>query len=229
MRAATIFAGALALGSAHAWTYPDCELDNCYRNMVDERFKGVSGPLCVKYLAASATAAAAVPTEFSNCAGDYKAVSSACSCITYSMSTTSTSAPKTSSTSTTSTTSTTSSSKVYSSSSAESSSKPTKYTTSTVYTTKVYTVTSCKPEVTDCPSKPHVTTETIAVSTTVCPVTEESSTTVKPTTTTKPTTVGTVTVPATKTTSSALVVTAAAGRVGFELAAAGAALVAALL
>ncbi|KAG5786376.1 hypothetical protein H9Q74_014567, partial [Fusarium xylarioides] len=48
----------------------------------------------------------------------------------------------------------------------------TKLTTSTVYTTKVHTVTKCPPEVTNCPKKPHVTTETIPVSTTVCPVTE---------------------------------------------------------
>ncbi|KAF4971707.1 hypothetical protein FZEAL_9771, partial [Fusarium zealandicum] len=50
--------------------------------------------------------------------------------------------------------------------------KPTQMTTSTIYTTNVRTVTSCGPEVPDCPNKPHVTTETVAVSTTVCPVTE---------------------------------------------------------
>ena len=46
-------------------------------------------------------------------------------------------------------------------------------TTSIVYETKVYTITSCPPEVTKCPA--HSTkeiTETIAVSTTVCPVYE---------------------------------------------------------
>ncbi|KAI1448204.1 hypothetical protein F5Y02DRAFT_375252 [Annulohypoxylon stygium] len=48
------------------------------------------------------------------------------------------------------------------------------YTTSTVYSTNVYTVTSCAPGVTNCPAKGSVTTETVAVSTTVCPV-EESS------------------------------------------------------
>ncbi|KAF7561650.1 hypothetical protein G7046_g2490 [Stylonectria norvegica] len=47
-----------------------------------------------------------------------------------------------------------------------------KLTTSTVYTTTVRTITSCAPDVSDCPGKPHVTTETIAISTTVCPVTE---------------------------------------------------------
>ncbi|KAM0198205.1 hypothetical protein ACHAPI_004161 [Fusarium lateritium] len=48
--------------------------------------------------------------------------------------------------------------------------KPTEYTTSTVYSTKTYTITQCPPTVVNCPVG-HVTTETIAVSTTVCPVT----------------------------------------------------------
>ncbi|KAF4458231.1 glycoside hydrolase family 18 [Fusarium albosuccineum] len=47
----------------------------------------------------------------------------------------------------------------------------TKYTTSTVYSTKTYTITQCPPAVTDCPIG-HVTTETVPVYTTVCPVTE---------------------------------------------------------
>ncbi|RYP10494.1 hypothetical protein DL764_000677 [Monosporascus ibericus] len=46
-------------------------------------------------------------------------------------------------------------------------------TTSTVYSTKVYTITSCAPEVSNCPvSIGQVTTEVVAISTTVCPVTE---------------------------------------------------------
>ncbi|EFZ01179.1 hypothetical protein X797_003541 [Metarhizium robertsii] len=47
-------------------------------------------------------------------------------------------------------------------------------TTSTVYTTSTKTITSCGPEVTDCPGKtgPHIVTVTIPVSTTICPVTE---------------------------------------------------------
>ncbi|SCO80369.1 uncharacterized protein FRV6_04582 [Fusarium oxysporum] len=49
---------------------------------------------------------------------------------------------------------------------------PPEYTTKTVYSTKVYTVTKCGPEVKDCPYG-SVTTETVPVSTTVCPVTEE--------------------------------------------------------
>ncbi|KAG4266369.1 hypothetical protein FPRO03_01653 [Fusarium proliferatum] len=49
---------------------------------------------------------------------------------------------------------------------------PPEYTTKTVYSTKVYTVTKCGPEVPNCPYG-SVTTETVPVSTTVCPVTEE--------------------------------------------------------
>ncbi|EWZ89094.1 hypothetical protein FOWG_08841 [Fusarium oxysporum f. sp. lycopersici MN25] len=49
---------------------------------------------------------------------------------------------------------------------------PPEYTTKTVYSTKVYTVTKCGPEVKNCPYG-SVTTETVPVSTTVCPVTEE--------------------------------------------------------
>ncbi|CRJ88096.1 hypothetical protein BN1723_001513, partial [Verticillium longisporum] len=61
---------------------------------------------------------------------------------------------------------------------------PTQWTTSTVYTTNVRTITSCPPEVINCPAGHHVTTETIAVSTTVCPVTDDD---VKPTPTPAPT------------------------------------------
>lgn len=45
-------------------------------------------------------------------------------------------------------------------------------TTSTIYATQVRTVTQCPPEITNCPHAPKVVTETIAVHTTVCPVTE---------------------------------------------------------
>ncbi|QPH04081.1 hypothetical protein C2857_000734 [Epichloe festucae Fl1] len=62
-------------------------------------------------------------------------------------------------------------------------SEPASLTTSTVFTTKTYTVTSCAPTVTDCP-KGHVTTETIPLYTTVCPVTETAHVP-EPTTTTK--------------------------------------------
>ncbi|KAI9903596.1 hypothetical protein N3K66_000125 [Trichothecium roseum] len=48
--------------------------------------------------------------------------------------------------------------------------------TSTIYTTEITTITSCGPEVPDCPAGGStVVTETIAISTTVCPVTETIS------------------------------------------------------
>ncbi|KAK8026669.1 extracellular cell wall glucanase Crf1/allergen Asp F9 [Apiospora marii] len=54
-------------------------------------------------------------------------------------------------------------------------SQPPLFTTSTVFQTNVYTVTSCGPEVTNCPAKlGAVTTEIIALSTTVCPVTQSA-------------------------------------------------------
>ncbi|KAF7540105.1 hypothetical protein G7Z17_g12276 [Cylindrodendrum hubeiense] len=55
-------------------------------------------------------------------------------------------------------------------------------TTSTVYTTHVYTVTKCPPEVTNCPANaatPYVTTEIVALYTTVCPVTAAEKSTTK--------------------------------------------------
>ncbi|KAK6217450.1 beta-1 [Colletotrichum tabaci] len=52
-----------------------------------------------------------------------------------------------------------------------SSTAPVQLTTSTVYTTKVSTITACPPAVTDCPDRiGKVTTQTIALYTTVCPV-----------------------------------------------------------
>ncbi|KAH7182115.1 hypothetical protein DER46DRAFT_492137, partial [Fusarium sp. MPI-SDFR-AT-0072] len=59
--------------------------------------------------------------------------------------------------------------------------KTTAWSTSTVYTTSVRTVTTCGPDHPNCETPtPHVTTETIAISTTVCPVTEEQSSPTKP-------------------------------------------------
>ncbi|KAH8204252.1 hypothetical protein TruAng_001538 [Truncatella angustata] len=52
-----------------------------------------------------------------------------------------------------------------------SSTKPVEYTISTVYSTHSYTITSCAASITNCPVG-KTTTEVVAVSTTVCPVTE---------------------------------------------------------
>lgn len=51
---------------------------------------------------------------------------------------------------------------------------PSQFTTSTVYATQLHTITSCAPEVTNCPARsgtPAVVTSIVAISTTVCPVT----------------------------------------------------------
>ncbi|KAH8882700.1 hypothetical protein GQ53DRAFT_831342 [Thozetella sp. PMI_491] len=56
-------------------------------------------------------------------------------------------------------------------------------TTSTVYTTKVYTVTKCPDSVPNCPNRGSVTTEVVALYTTVCPVTEAQTTPAGPKTT----------------------------------------------
>ncbi|RDL33736.1 uncharacterized protein BP5553_08104 [Venustampulla echinocandica] len=49
-------------------------------------------------------------------------------------------------------------------------------TTSTITTTSVYTITSCKPEVTDCPGKIGQVTSEVIITTTVCPVSGASPT-----------------------------------------------------
>lgn len=55
------------------------------------------------------------------------------------------------------------------------------YTTSTIYTTTVQTITSCGPTVTNCPGHSTVlTTVTVALSTTVCPVTATETAVVPP-------------------------------------------------
>ncbi|RKU41470.1 hypothetical protein DL546_003658 [Coniochaeta pulveracea] len=49
-------------------------------------------------------------------------------------------------------------------------------TTSTIYSTIVETITSCAHTVTNCPAGPHVTTRTVAVGTTVCPLSNAAPT-----------------------------------------------------
>jgi hypothetical protein len=54
------------------------------------------------------------------------------------------------------------------------------WTTSTIYSTRTYTITSCAATVTNCPAQlGKTTTEVIAVTTTVCPVTAATSTATK--------------------------------------------------
>lgn len=88
MRTSVLSLGALALGLVSANEYPNCEPDNCYREMVDPRFAEEAASFCPEFLAGTTTAATAIPTNFENCELNVSAVSSACSCITYSASTT---------------------------------------------------------------------------------------------------------------------------------------------
>lgn len=152
----------IALGLASANTYPNCEPDNCFRNLVDTRFENHVVPFCYKFLSSHVTDEYAIPEDYNNCAGDVKAVSSACSCITYSHSTTS-SVPHTYYPPTTTS---------YIKTPYHIPAHPTAYplTTSTIYATKVYTVVGCPHYVKDCPAGHHVTTETYVLSTTICPV-----------------------------------------------------------
>ncbi|KAL2189973.1 hypothetical protein L209DRAFT_148386 [Thermothelomyces heterothallicus CBS 203.75] len=187
MRAFALSLGALAIGLASAHEYPNCEADGCYRNLIDERFAEKAVSFCPEFLAGTTTAASAIPTDFANCEGDVKAVSSACSCITYTATATATSS--TTEVSETSTTevppesSTTEAPETSSTEAPETSStetpetSTTKWTTSTITTTATRTITSCPPPVTKCPGNgtTTVTTETI-VTTTVCPVTETTTT-----------------------------------------------------
>ncbi len=151
---------------------------------------------CPGYLAGTIPT---IPDYLENCNSDASKVSSACSCVTY-WATATSSAPgvldPASETTTASSVEVSTSSAAPSSSSTAgptssvvetSSAGPTGaststyvhpshtktygYTTSTVTETKTRTVTSCKPEVTNCPA--HTTVET-TVYTTVCPITETS-------------------------------------------------------
>ncbi|KAJ0161742.1 hypothetical protein CTA2_5667, partial [Colletotrichum tanaceti] len=104
MRGSYTGLAAMALASVNARKYPFCEPDGCYRNLIDQRFEQEAKGFCVDFLhGTTVTAAAAIPTHFNNCQGDVKAVSSACSCITYGLTST---VPATTTTSCTSPTST---------------------------------------------------------------------------------------------------------------------------
>ncbi|KAK1768240.1 hypothetical protein QBC33DRAFT_536620, partial [Phialemonium atrogriseum] len=83
MRTTPLSLGALLLGLASAWEYPDCDPDNCYREMTNDRFYGEAQEFCPQFLAGTTTAPEAIPTNFENCEQDVNRVSSACSCITY--------------------------------------------------------------------------------------------------------------------------------------------------
>ncbi|KAK3905648.1 putative cell wall protein sed1 protein [Staphylotrichum tortipilum] len=197
MRTSVLSLGALALGLASAHEYPNCESDNCFRNLVDERFAAQAVAWCPEFLSGTTTASGAIPTEFSNCDGNVQAVSSACSCITYTASATATptATPSSSSTSVEETSSeapgtTTATTEAPATSTEEpetsdceteteepeSSTSTTKWTTSTITTSTTKTITQCPASVTACPGRSTTfTTVEVVVTTTVCPVTEEPS------------------------------------------------------
>ena len=70
------------LASANAWTYPDCERDSCYRNLIDRRYADGAPAFCLDWNSGLNTAVSVVPSRFRNCP-DIAAVSSACSCVAY--------------------------------------------------------------------------------------------------------------------------------------------------
>ncbi|KAK1586088.1 uncharacterized protein LY79DRAFT_670534 [Colletotrichum navitas] len=84
MRGLYIGLGAVALVSVNANQYPNCEHDNCYNNLIDDRFKNEANVFCVDFLDGTTTALSAIPTDFANC-DSIKAASSACSCVTYTL------------------------------------------------------------------------------------------------------------------------------------------------
>ncbi|KAI8241455.1 hypothetical protein K4K55_012291, partial [Colletotrichum sp. SAR 10_96] len=157
MRGIYMGLGAMALASVNAWEYPFCEHDGCYRNLIDQRFEEEAKTFCVDFLHGTTTAPSAIPTDFNNCGGDIKAVSSASKPVY----TPSTSTDCESSTEVSST-------KGHSTKSHHSHTVPTytpptttpwanttskphhtkttdKLTTSTIYTTHVETITKCPP------------------------------------------------------------------------------------
>jgi hypothetical protein len=272
MRTFALTLGALALRLASANQYPNCvshpvslalsdvtcqtadpqqESDNCYRNLVDERFAAEAVAWCPEWLAGTTEI---IPDDFSNCDGNVKALSSACSCVTYTATATASSSASTSSTEVATTSSTTvqvtttaAPTTTTTATSTEETSEcetetestapetsTTKWTTSTITTSTTKTITQCPVTVTNCPSHSTITTVEVVVTTTVCPVTETQAPSVPPSLTPTSSAFGTVTVPKTSTgakPTSSVPVTAGAGRVigGFEGLAALAGLFAALL
>lgn len=77
----TVLISALATG-AYAWTYPDCEHDGCYRNLVDPRYSDQAPAFCIAWISGTTTDASAIPTQYRNCLG-VAPLSSVCSCIAY--------------------------------------------------------------------------------------------------------------------------------------------------
>ncbi|TWU71468.1 hypothetical protein ED733_002943 [Metarhizium rileyi] len=66
------------------WEYPNCEHDNFYRTLIKEALQDEASSVCFDWLAKTVTVPPSIPAEFNNC--DARAASSACPCIIYWMS-----------------------------------------------------------------------------------------------------------------------------------------------
>lgn len=92
--AARLANGAITSSQSCTWVtytvpdpvYPVCQSDNCYNEMLDPRFNAEALAFCPTWLEGTLTTeAAAIPTYLENCQGSVEAVSSACSCIAWSV------------------------------------------------------------------------------------------------------------------------------------------------
>jgi hypothetical protein len=150
MKNAVIIA-AMAATCTYAWTYPDCEHDNCYRNLADPRYAGEVDAFCIEWISGTTTDVGAIPTQYRNCP-NAAPLSSACSCIAY----TATIADCTTGTQKSASSTITTSSEL-------------EITVSySLPTTSSEATTGCTTE-TEVP--PSIVTSTIPVSTTICPIT----------------------------------------------------------
>ncbi|TQW01641.1 hypothetical protein IF2G_10838 [Cordyceps javanica] len=68
--------------SIRAWTYPDCEPDGCYRNLIDPRYSAEAPAFCLKWISGTVMDLSAIPPHFRDCPG-VTALSSACFCVAY--------------------------------------------------------------------------------------------------------------------------------------------------
>ncbi|KAJ4414467.1 hypothetical protein N0V82_007916 [Gnomoniopsis sp. IMI 355080] len=94
VEAARLANGAITSSQSCTWVtytipnpaYPVCQSDNCYNEMLDPRYNAEALAFCPTWLEGTPTTdAAAIPTYLENCNGSVEAVSSACTCIAWSV------------------------------------------------------------------------------------------------------------------------------------------------
>ncbi|KAK2042814.1 hypothetical protein LZ31DRAFT_442799, partial [Colletotrichum somersetense] len=181
MRGLYMGLGAIALVSVNANQYPNCEHDNCYNNLIDDRFKDEANVFCVEFLSGTTTAPYAIPTDFDNCEKDIKAISSACSCVTYTLTHTVPVTTSTSSSWITSTTAPSTTSSTTECSSSTSSTTPSKTSTSSISSSTTSSTTSTPSTAS---STTHSSSSTAISTTSVSSVTSTSPTSVSSTSST---------------------------------------------